>query len=67
MRGAGGMEEALVDVEVEDGIKEYPGILKEYTDQFLEILSVPLERDCDLIVPRVHAVVRHAGKKDDLA
>jgi len=60
-------KKVIVDVEVEDGIKEYPGILKEYTDQFLEILSVPLERDCDLIVPRVHAVVRHAGKKDDLA
>lgn len=52
----------IVEVSLGETATKYPGILKEYTDQFLEILSVPADRDSDMILPRVRAVVRHAGK-----
>ncbi len=56
----------LVEVNSEGGTIEYPGILKEYTKDFLEVLCVPLERECDLILPRTTSVVRHAGKRESV-
>jgi hypothetical protein len=51
-----------------DKKKEYPGILKEYTTSFIEVMGTRKKRnesgepqDADIIVPRTLGVVRHAS------
>jgi small nuclear ribonucleoprotein (snRNP)-like protein len=52
-----------------DKIFEYPGVLKEYTADFIEIMDVDYKvkeeeptRKADLVVPRKYGVVRHLGE-----
>ena len=50
-------------------LKEYSGILKEYTAEFLEVIDVeydhPIDkakRKADLVVPRTNGFIRHLGE-----
>ncbi|OYD17474.1 hypothetical protein CH333_00865 [candidate division WOR-3 bacterium JGI_Cruoil_03_44_89] len=52
-----------------DKIFEYPGVLKEYTSDFIEIMDVDYRikegktvRKADLVVPRKYGVIRHLGE-----
>ena len=52
-----------------DKILEYCGVLKEYTAEFIEIMDVDYAvkegeptRKADLIIPRMHGVIRHLGE-----
>ena len=53
----------------DDKIIEYPGVLKDYTAEFIEIMDVQYRcddgqpaRKADLIVPRRCGIVRHLGE-----
>jgi hypothetical protein len=53
----------------DDAIVEYPGVLKDYTAEFIEIMDVQYRcddsqpvRKADLVVPRRCGVVRHLGE-----
>ena len=48
---------------------EYPGVLKEYTAEFIEIMDVGYRikedqgiRKADLVVPRKYGIIRHLGE-----
>ena len=48
---------------------EYPGVLKEYTSEFIEIMDVDYRikedqgiRKADLVVPRKYGIIRHLGE-----
>ena len=48
-------------------VKEYVGIFKEYSSQFLQVMDVSYQdgdqtRICDIIVPRAHATIRHGAE-----
>jgi small nuclear ribonucleoprotein (snRNP)-like protein len=52
-----------------DKIFEYPGVLKEYTAEFIQVMDVEykmkeeqLSRKADLIVPRAYGIIRHLGE-----
>lgn len=52
-----------------DTILEYPGVLKEYTAEFIEVMDVDYkagadeaERKADLVVLRKHGIIRHLGE-----
>jgi hypothetical protein len=52
-----------------DKLFEYPGVLKEYTAEFIEVMDVNYSvkadqpvRKADLVVPRKHGIVRHLGE-----
>jgi len=47
-------------------VEQYPGVFKEYSRQFLQVMDVSYrdgdqERICDIIVPRAHASIRHGA------
>jgi small nuclear ribonucleoprotein (snRNP)-like protein len=58
----------VVELAKGDKILEYPGVLKEYTAEFIEIMDVDYSvkeekaRKADLVVPRKYAAVRHLGE-----
>jgi small nuclear ribonucleoprotein (snRNP)-like protein len=59
----------VVELAKGDKIFEYPGVLKEYTAEFIEIMDVNYKvkedeptRKVDLVVPRKYSVVRHLGE-----
>jgi hypothetical protein len=50
-------------------IFEYPGVLKDYTAEFIEIMDVDYRikeeqttRKADLTIPRKYGVIRHLGE-----
>jgi len=50
-------------------IFEYPGVLKEYTAEFIQVMDVDYKakedqpsRKVDLIVPRAYGIIRHLGE-----
>ena len=52
-----------------DKIFEYPGVLKDYTAEFIEIMDVDYRikedqpaRKADLVVPRKYGLIRHLGE-----
>ncbi len=52
-----------------DKIFEYPGVLKDYTAEFIEIMDVDYKikedqtaRKADLVIPRRYGVIRHLGE-----
>ena len=57
----------VVELAGPDGTEEFAGILKEYSQRYLEVLNVrypsePRGRDVDLILPRPAAALRHGGE-----
>jgi len=61
----------MVVLEVIKGGKifEYPGVLKDYTAEFIEVMDVYYSvkedqeaRKADLVIPRRYGVVRHLGE-----
>ena len=59
----------VVELVKGDKIFEYPGVLKEYTAEFIEIMDVDYKvkedeptRKADLVVPRKYGAVRHLGE-----
>ena len=59
----------VVEIAKADKILEYPGVLKEYTAEFLEVMDVNYKLDdadepakADIIVPRANATVRHLAE-----
>ncbi len=53
-----------------DKIFEYPGFLKDYTSEFIEIMDVNYKikedqpsRKADLVVPRKYGLIRHLGEQ----
>lgn len=59
----------VVELVKGDKIFEYPGVLKEYTAEFIEIMDVDCRlkedeptRKADLVVLRKYGVVRHLGE-----
>jgi len=59
----------VVELVKGDKIFEYPGVLKEYTAEFIEIMDVDYKvkedepaRKADLVVPRKYGLVRHLGE-----
>lgn len=58
----------VLSVMKDGGKTEYPGILKDYTTQFIEIMDTSYSlsgsedaRKADIVVPRSIGIVRHAG------
>ena len=48
-------------------VEEHVGILKEYSADFLEVMGIKYKdedviRECDIIVPRTHSVIRHSNE-----
>ena len=48
-------------------VEEHVGVLKEYSGDFLEVMGVRYKdkdviRECDIIVPRSHSVIRHSNE-----
>jgi hypothetical protein len=48
-------------------VEEHVGVLKEYSANFLEVMGVKYKdketvRECDIIVPRSHSVIRHSNE-----
>lgn len=59
----------VVELVKGDKIFEYPGVLKEYTAEFIEVMDVDYKvkeneptRKADLVVPRKYGLVRHLGE-----
>lgn len=59
----------VVELVKGDKIFEYPGVLKEYTAEFIEVMDVDYNvkedepaRKADLVVPRKYGLVRHLGE-----
>jgi len=58
----------VLEITTVDGeAKEYVGIFKEYSSQFLQVMDVSyLDGDqtrlCDIIAPRAHATIRHGAE-----
>ena len=59
----------VLELTKDDKIYEYPGILKDYTAQFIEIMDVSYStlqesraKKADLLVPRVYGIVRHLAE-----
>jgi hypothetical protein len=53
----------------DDKVFEYPGVLKDYTADFIEIMDVDYRvkedqprKKADLVVPRKYALIRHLGE-----
>ena len=48
-------------------VEEHVGILKEYSSDFLEVMGLNYKdgervRECDVIVPRSHSLIRHSNE-----
>ena len=59
----------VLEIKKGDAFFEYPGVLKDYTAEFVEIMDVDYEaqsgqasRKADLVAPRQAGVVRHLGE-----
>ena len=59
----------VLELKKGDKIFEYPGVLKEYTAEFIEIMDIDykakedqLARKADLVVPRHSGTIRHLGE-----
>jgi hypothetical protein len=62
-------KKVILQLSRNEGIVEYPGILKGYTAEFLEVMEVPYKspaaeaaRGADIIVPRTLGVIRHLSE-----
>ncbi|NQT32322.1 MAG: hypothetical protein HQ594_01450 [Candidatus Omnitrophica bacterium] len=62
-------KKVVLAITIDDVKTEYPGILKDYTTEFIEIMDTSFKasetdkpRTADLIVPRSLGAVRHAGE-----
>lgn len=59
----------ILELMKDDKIIEYPGVLKEYTSEFMELMDIdysvsaeePLKK-ADLVVPRQSSIIRHLGE-----
>jgi hypothetical protein len=58
----------VVEIVTDNTVREYPGVLKEYTAEFLELMDVKYDvgdgtpKKADIIIPRRCAAVRHMGE-----
>lgn len=62
-------KKVVLEVTKGDKTFEYPGVLKEYTAEFIEIMDVDYRvkedqaaKRADLVVPRKYGVIRHLGE-----
>jgi hypothetical protein len=62
-------KKVVLELKKTDKIFEYPGVLKDYTAEFIEIMDVDYQtqpdqpsRKADLVVPRQVGTVRHLGE-----
>ena len=59
----------VLELTIADKIFEYPGVLKDYTAEFIEIMDVDYRtkedqpaRKADLLIPRKRGAIRHLGE-----
>jgi len=62
-------KKVVLELVKDDKIFEYPGVLKDYTAEFIEIMDVDYRieedqkaRKADLVVPRKYGLIRHLGE-----
>ena len=62
-------KKVILELSKEGKIIEYPGILRDYTAEFLELMDVNYcfseqeqKRKADIVVPRSHGIIRHLGE-----
>jgi hypothetical protein len=62
-------KKVVLELVKDDKVFEYPGVLKDYTADFIEIMDVDYRvkedqprKKADLVVPRKYALIRHLGE-----